>query len=239
MTLPNVFILTGAGISAESGLSTFRDKHGLWSRYKIDDVASIEGYRRDPHRVLEFYNLRRSAHGDVKPNAGHAALAKLEQHWEVRGGAVTICTQNIDNLHERAGSKRVVHMHGESAKARCHDCGDVTLADGDLSVNLGCAACGRIGGMRPHVVWFGEMPLAMDAIYDALAASNLFVSIGTSGSVYPAAGFVRAAREAGIATMEINLEPSENAEAFDVARYGKASEAVPAWVDEMIGSLAG
>jgi NAD-dependent deacetylase len=166
-------------------------------------------------------------------------LAKLEQHWEVRGGAVTICTQNIDNLHERAGSKRVVHMHGESAKARCHDCGDVTLADGDLSVNLGCAACGRIGGMRPHVVWFGEMPLAMDAIYDALAASNLFVSIGTSGSVYPAAGFVRAAREAGIATMEINLEPSENAEAFDVARYGKASEAVPAWVDEMIGSLAG
>lgn len=238
MTLPNVFILTGAGISAESGLSTFRDKHGLWSRYRIEDVASIEGYRRDPHRVLEFYNLRRNAHGDVKPNAGHIALAKLEQHWDARGGVVTICTQNIDNLHERAGSKRVVHMHGELAKVRCHDCGDVTLADGDLSVNLGCAACGRTGGIRPHVVWFGETPLEMDAIYDALAASKLFVSIGTSGSVYPAAGFVRAAREAGIATMEINLGPSENAEAFDVGRYGKASEAVPAWVDEMIGSLA-
>lgn len=239
MAVPNVFILTGAGISAESGLSTFRDTDGLWSRYKIEDVASIEGYRRDPQRVLEFYNLRRNAHGDVKPNAAHAALANLERHWDARGAIVTICTQNIDNLHERAGSKRVRHMHGELAKARCHDCGDVTLADGDLSVNLGCAACGRTGGMRPHVVWFGEMPLEMDAIYDALAASNLFVSIGTSGSVYPAAGFVRAAREAGIATMEINLEPSENAEAFDVARYGKASEAVPAWVDEMVGSLAG
>jgi len=239
MAVPNVFILTGAGISAESGLSTFRDKDGLWSRYKVEDVASIEGYRRDPQRVLEFYNLRRTAHGDVKPNAAHAALANLERHWDARGAIVTICTQNIDNLHERAGSKRVVHMHGELAKVRCHDCGDVTPSDGDLSVNLGCAACGRIGGIRPHVVWFGEMPLEMDAIYDALAASNLFVSIGTSGSVYPAAGFVRAAREAGIATMEINLEPSENAEAFDVARYGKASEAVPAWVDEMIGSLAG
>jgi len=239
MAVPNVFILTGAGISAESGLSTFRDKDGLWSRYKVEDVASIEGYRRDPQRVLEFYNLRRNAHGDVKPNAAHAALANLERCWDARGAIVTICTQNIDNLHERAGSKRVVHMHGELAKVRCHDCGDVTPSDGDLSVNLGCAACGRIGGIRPHVVWFGEMPLEMDAIYDALAASNLFVSIGTSGSVYPAAGFVRAAREAGIATMEINLEPSENAEAFDVARYGKASEAVPAWVDEMIGSLAG
>jgi NAD-dependent deacetylase len=239
MTLPNVFILTGAGISAESGLSTFRDKDGLWSRYKIEDVASIEGYRRDPQRVLEFYNLRRNAHGDVKPNAAHAALAKLEQHWSANGAAVTLCTQNIDNLHEQGGSRRVVHMHGELAKVRCHDCGAVTPRDGDLSVNLRCADCGRIGGMRPHVVWFGETPLEMDAIYEALAASKLFVSIGTSGSVYPAAGFVRAAREADIATMEINLEPSENAEVFDAARYGKASQVVPAWVDEMIGSMPG
>lgn len=238
MTLPNVFILTGAGISAESGLSTFRDKDGLWSRYKIEDVASIEGYRRDPRRVLEFYNLRRGAHGDLQPNAGHAALARLERHWAERGARVTVCTQNIDNLHEKGGSNRVIHMHGELAKVRCNDCGDITPRDGDLSVNLGCGACGRVGGMRPHVVWFGETPLEMDAIYEALAASNLFVSIGTSGSVYPAAGFVRAAREAGIVTMEINLEPSENAEVFDAARYGKASEVVPAWVDEMIGSLA-
>ncbi len=239
MTLPNVFVLTGAGISAELGLSTFRDKDGLWSRYKIEDVASLAGYERDPQRVLEFYNLRRNAHGEVKPNAAHIALATLETHWAERGASVTICTQNIDNLHERAGSKRVIHMHGELAKVRCHDCGDVSIADGDLSANLGCAACGRIGAMRPHVVWFGEMPLDMDDIYEALAASNLFVSIGTSGSVYPAAGFVRAAREAGMPTMEINLEPSENASAFDVARYGKASEAVPIWVDEMIGSLRG
>jgi NAD-dependent deacetylase len=239
MPLSNVFILTGAGVSAESGLSTFRDKDGLWSRYNIEDVASIEGYRRNRQRVLDFYNLRRSAHGEVKPNAAHAALARLQSAWSERGAEVTICTQNIDNLHELAGSKRVIHMHGELAKARCHDCGDVSLADGDLSTNLGCAACGRIGGLRPHVVWFGEIPLEMDAIYEALAASNLFVSIGTSGSVYPAAGLVRAAREAGMATMEINLEPSENASVFDVARYGKASEAVPIWVDEMIGSLRG
>jgi len=239
MVPSNVFILTGAGVSAESGLSTFRDKGGLWSRYKIEDVASIEGYERDPQRVLDFYNLRRNAHGDVKPNVAHVALAKLENRWAERGASVTICTQNIDNLHERAGSKRVIHMHGELAKVRCHECGDISLADGDLSVNLGCAACGRIGGMRPHVVWFGEMPLDMDGIHEALAASNLFVSIGTSGSVYPAAGFVRAAHEAGMLTMEINLEPSENASAFDVARYGKASEAVPIWVDEMIGSLRG
>ena len=238
MKLPNVFILTGAGISAKSGLSTFRDKGGLWSRYRIEDVASIEGYRRDPQRVLEFYNLRRGVHGDVHPNAGHAALARLEQHWEAHGAEATICTQNIDNHHESAGSKRVIHIQGELSKVRCHDCGDITRRDGDLSLNLGCATCGRIGGMRPHVVWFGEMPLEMDTIYEALAASKLFVSIGTSGSVYPAAGFVRAAREADIATMEINLEPSENAEIFDAARYGKASEVVPAWVDEMIGSLA-
>lgn len=239
MTALNIFILTGAGISAESGLSTFRDKGGLWSRYRIEDVASIEAYRRDPQRVLDFYNMRRSAHGDVQPNAGHAALARLERHWDARGGAVTVCTQNIDNLHEKAGSQCVIHMHGELSKVRCQDCGDITPRDGELSVALGCAACGRMGGLRPHVVWFGEAPLEMDAIHEALAASNLFVSIGTSGSVYPAAGFVRAARESGIATMEINLEPSENAAFFDAARYGKASEVVPAWVDELIGALPG
>ncbi|MBI3439024.1 MAG: NAD-dependent deacylase [Proteobacteria bacterium] len=237
MAPPNVFILTGAGISAESGLSTFRDKDGLWSRYKIEDVASIEGYGRDPQRVLDFYNLRGGAHGDVQPNAGHIALARLEQHWKMRGAVVTVCTQNIDNLHERAGSRRVIHMHGELAKVRCHNCGNVTPRDGDLSINLACAACGQIGGMRPHVVWFGETPLGMDAVYEALAASKLFVSIGTSGSVYPAGGFVRAAREADVATMEINLEPSENADAFDARRYGKASEVLPVWVDEMIGSV--
>lgn len=231
MSSNNIFILTGAGISAESGLSTFRDKDGLWERHPIEEVATIEGYERNAARVLEFYNLRRANLAGVKPNAAHIALAQLEAAWP---GDVTICTQNIDDLHEQAGARRVIHMHGELKKARCHDCGNVTAADGDLSLNLGCGACGRTGGLRPHVVWFGEMPLEMDAIYEALAAARLFVSIGTSGAVYPAAGFVSAARAAHIATMEINLEPSENAAMFDAARYGKASEIVPAWVAEMI-----
>lgn len=234
MQVPNIFILTGAGVSAESGLSTFRDKDGLWTKYPIEDVASIQGYERNPHRVLEFYNLRRGKLDGVRPNPAHVALAQLEDAWRARGGQLTLCTQNIDNLHEQAGSLRVIHMHGELAKARCHDCGAISIADGDLTTNLGCAACGRIGGLRPHVVWFGETPLFMDQIFEALAQAHLFVSIGTSGAVYPAAGFVNAAREAGIPTMEINLEPSDNADAFDAARYGKASEAVPAWVTEMI-----
>lgn len=238
MQTSKIFILTGAGISAESGLSTFRDKDGLWERYPIEEVATIGGYEKNPARVLEFYNLRRANLASVKPNPAHAALAQLEAALAATGGSVTLCTQNIDDLHEQGGSRAVIHMHGELKKARCHDCGDVTVADGDLSQNLGCGACGRIGGLRPHVVWFGEMPLEMDAIYEALAAADLFVSIGTSGAVYPAAGFVSAARAAGIPTMEINLEPSENAAMFDAARYGKASEAVPAWVAEMI-ALAG
>lgn len=235
----NIFILTGAGVSAESGLSTFRDKEGLWLKYPIEEVASIEGYRRNPARVLEFYNLRRGLVADAKPNPAHAALAQLETVWREAGGAVTLVTQNIDDLHEQAGSQCVLHMHGELRKARCDDCGDVTLADGDLSINMGCGACGRIGGVRPHVVWFGEVPLHMDEIYDALVAAELFVAIGTSGAVYPAAGFVGAARQAGVPTMEINLAPSDNADLFDQARYGKASDAVPAWVSEMLAQRQG
>jgi NAD-dependent deacetylase len=234
MIADRIFILTGAGVSAESGLSTFRDKDGIWARYDVQEVASIQGYERNPGFVLDFYNMRRNTHKDIAPNAAHIALAQLEEAWTARGGRVTLCTQNVDNLHERAGSKRVLHMHGEIAKARCHDCGNVVPYDGDLSVNLGCAGCGRTGGMRPHVVWFGETPLEMDAIYEDLSSADLFVSIGTSGNVYPAAGFVAAARSAGIPTMEINLEPSENAHLFDLGRYGKASEATPAWVAEMV-----
>jgi NAD-dependent deacetylase len=234
MQAKNIFILTGAGVSAESGLSTFRDKGGLWAQYRVEDVATIQAYERDPERVLDFYNMRRGTHGEILPNAAHIALAQLEAAWAEQGGTVTLCTQNIDHLHELGGSKRVIHMHGEIGKVRCHDCGDLTRADGELTLNLGCAACGRIGGLRPHVVWFGETPLHMEEIYEALAGAHLFVSIGTSGAVYPAAGFVAAARSADIATMEINLEPSDNAEVFDAARYGKASEAVPAWVAEMI-----
>lgn len=238
MIADNIFILTGAGISAESGLPTFRDADGLWEGYPVMEVATIQAYDRDPARVLEFYNLRRAQQLNAKPNRAHIALAQLEAHWRARGGSVTICTQNVDSLHEQGGSTRVIHMHGEINKVRCHDCGDVTLADGDLSPALGCAACGRIGGMRPHVVWFGETPLEMDAIYDALMTADLFVSIGTSGAVYPAAGFVSAARRAGTPTMEMNLEPSENAEAFDLARYGKAGDVVPEWVTDMINLSA-
>jgi NAD-dependent deacetylase len=229
----NIFILTGAGVSAESGLSTFRDKEGLWAKYKIEEVASIAGYERDPARVLAFYNLRRANAQSAKPNPAHLALAALESAWAERG-QFTLVTQNVDNLHEQAGSKRVIHMHGEVSKNRCHDCGDVTLADGELSLELGCEACGRIGGLRPHIVWFGEVPLKLDAIHETLTAADLFVSIGTSGAVYPAAGFVNEARRMGLRTMEINLEPSENAHQFDETRYGKASEAAPAWVAEMI-----
>ncbi|MGH6951209.1 MAG: NAD-dependent deacylase [Vitreimonas sp.] len=235
MQAGKIFVLTDAGVSAESGLSTFRDKGGLWEQYNIEDVASLRGYERNPEKVLDFYNMRRNGHGDVQPNAAHVALAALEAAWEQRGGQITLCTQNVDSLHERAGSRRVIHMHGEIGKVRCHDCGDITPSDGDLSLAMGCGACGRAGGLRPHVVWFGETPLEMDAIYEALAAANLFVSIGTSGAVYPAAGLVAAARSASIPTMEINLEPSDNAGLFDLARYGKASQVVPAWVTEMIG----
>jgi NAD-dependent deacetylase len=238
MLADKIFILTGAGISAESGLSTFRDKDGLWDRYNIDDVASLDGYERDPRLVLEFYNLRRAGLAAARPNPAHVALAELQAAWAARGAVVTLCTQNIDDLHEQAGSRGVIHMHGELNKARCHDCGDISVADGDLSVELGCAACGRIGGLRPHVVWFGEMPLYMDELYEALAAADLFVAIGTSGAVYPAAGFVDAAREAGIATMEINLKRSVNAKAFADGRYGKASVIVPAWVAELRAAAA-
>jgi NAD-dependent deacetylase len=234
MIASKIFVLTGAGVSAESGLSTFRDKDGLWARFPIEEVATIQGYERNPRRVLDFYNLRRANLAGAQPNPAHVALAQLEAFWAERGGEVTLCTQNIDDLHEQAGSRRVIHMHGELKKTRCHDCGHVTLADGDLSVELGCSACGRIGGLRPHVVWFGETPLEMDAIYEALAGADLFAAIGTSGAVYPAAGFVAAARQAGIPTLELNLAPSDNAGLFDAARYGRASETAPAWVAEMI-----
>lgn len=238
MDAANIFILTGAGISAESGLSTFRDADGLWERFPIEEVASLEGYQRNPARVLEFYNLRRGKLAQARPNPAHVALAELEAAWTAQNRAVTVCTQNIDNLHERAGSRRVLHMHGELAKARCHDCGALSPADGDLTLDLGCGACGRMGGLRPHVVWFGETPLFLDEIYEALAGADLFVSIGTSGAVYPAAGFVAAARRAGTPTLELNLAPSDNADMFEAGRYGKASEIVPAWVAELIARNA-
>jgi NAD-dependent deacetylase len=233
-----IFILTGAGISAESGLGTFRDKAGtgIWAKFDPMKLATPEAFAHDPDRVHEFYNMRRQNLLDAHSNAAHAALARLEAEIATRGGDLFLCTQNIDDLHERAGSKRVVHMHGELLKARCTRCESVVEWRLDLSTEVPCPECGRRGSLRPHVVWFGEMPLRMDEIFDALHASDLFVAIGTSGSVYPAAGFVTEAKGLGIRTCEINLEASDNARVFDERRYGPAGEMVPRWVEEVLAS---
>ncbi|AWM86811.1 NAD-dependent deacylase [Microvirga sp. 17 mud 1-3] len=230
----NIFVLTGAGISAASGLGTFRDKDGLWTHFDPMKLATPEAFARDPNEVHAFYNMRRRNLIEAEPNAAHHALARLEAGLGARGGRLFLCTQNIDDLHERAGSQQVTHMHGELLKARCVQCNAVTLWHEDLSIETPCLSCGCAGGLRPHVVWFGELPLFMDAIYDAMLDADLFVAIGTSGSVYPAAGFVSEARGHGIRTCEINLEPSDNARRFDERRYGPASEAIPAWVKDVL-----
>jgi len=232
----SIVILTGAGISKESGLDTFRDPDGIWARVSIEEVATPEAFVRDPARVHAFYNARRHGLMDeaVAPNAAHLALARLERDWP---GEVLLVTQNIDDLHERAGSRNLIHMHGEILKARCEACGGVTAWAEDLEVATPCPRCGEAGAMRVHVVWFGEMPFEMERIYRALTAADLFVSIGTSGNVYPAAGFVQEARMAGGAhTVELNLEPSEGVSLFHEARHGPASELVPAFVEQVLTS---
>src|SRR4051812_8782461 len=228
-----IVILTGAGISKESGLDTFRDADGIWARVRVEDVATPEAFRRDKRRVHAFYNARRRSLLDpnVRPNPAHIALAELERRWPAE---VLLVTQNIDDLHERAGSRNLVHMHGEMLKARCAGCGAVTEHRADLDEALACAACGRVGEMRPHVVWFGEMPMAMDRIEAALERCGLFLSIGTSGTVYPAAGFVEAARLTGARTVELNLERSFGHPFFGEGRYGPASSLVPAFVAELL-----
>ena len=231
-------ILTGAGISRESGLSTFRDADGIWATVNIEDVATPEAYARDPEKVQAFYNARRAGlqEASVKPNPAHEALARLERHWP---GPVLVVTQNIDNLHERAGSRNVLHMHGELLKVRCEACAQIHDWTQNVTVETTCPSCDSTGQMRPHVVWFGEMPFDMEEILEQLARCGMFISIGTSGSVYPAAGFCAMVRDKGDAlTVEINLEPSEGASFFEEARYGPASREVPAFVEEML-SLAG
>ena len=230
----SIVILTGAGISKESGLETFRDPDGIWARVSIDEVATPEAFARDPERVHGFYNARRRGliGAEVAPNAAHEALARLERDWP---GEVLLVTQNIDDLHERAGSRNLIHMHGEILKARCEACGAVVPWAEDLAVSTPCPTCGQAGAMRVHVVWFGEMPFEMERIYEALARCGLFLSIGTSGSVYPAAGFVQEARMTGRAhTVELNLEPSEGVSLFHEARHGPASALVPAFVEEIL-----
>lgn len=229
----SIVVLTGAGISRESGLATFRDADGIWAQVRIEDVATPEAFARDPQRVHAFYNARRAQLGDraVMPNAAHRALAALDAAWP---GPFLLATQNVDDLHARAGARRLVHMHGELGKARCMRCTAAVDWAGDLSVASACPACGAAGGMRPHVVWFGEVPLAMDAIDRALATCDLFVAVGTSGHVHPAAGFV--ARVAGRArTIELNLEASAVSGVFDETRRGPASETVPQLVAELLG----
>jgi NAD-dependent deacetylase len=228
-----IVILTGAGLSKESGLSTFRDADGIWAKYNIEDVATPEAFARNPDSVLEFYNTRRRANAGVQPNAGHRALARLEAEFP---GEVLTVTQNIDPLHEMAGTQRLIHMHGEIMKMLCNHCGTRASWENDLTTDLACAACAKTGGMRPDVVWFGEMPYRMEEIFAALGECDLFISVGTSGTVYPAAGFVTEARNAGAHTVELNLEPSHGITAFAEAIHGPATQVVPAYIDQLLNS---
>jgi NAD-dependent deacetylase len=231
MRADSIVILTGAGISKESGLATFRDPDGIWAKIRIEDVATPQAFARDPGRVHAFYNARRAQLADhaIQPNAAHLALARLQHRWP---GEVLLVTQNVDDLHARAGS-HPLHMHGELAKARCTHCGAVHPWARNLTTATPCPTCHETGGMRPHVVWFGEMPLELDRINDALAACDLFVAIGTSAQVHPAAGFVDAVRGRA-RTLELNLEPTGASHLFDEARHGPATRVVPGWVDELL-----
>ena len=225
----NIVILTGAGVSAESGIDTFRDGGGLWEQHRVEDVATPEAFARDPDLVLRFYDARRAAIQTREPNAAHHALARLDAEWS---GELLLVTQNVDDLHERAGSHRVLHMHGTHLNAWCTACDARSRWTRALIDRPPCPGCGE-SALRPDVVWFGEMPYEMERIYAALRDADLFVSIGTSGAVYPAAGFVRDARELGVRTLELNLERSQGSGWFDETRLGPASELVPRWVDEM------
>jgi NAD-dependent deacetylase len=231
MEFRNIVILTGAGISADSGLATFRGADGLWEGHRVEDVATPEAYRRDPQLVHQFYDARRARLGAVEPNAAHAALARLDAEWP---GELLIVTQNVDDLHERAGAKRLLHMHGELTSGWCLACDERFLWQGPMGEKASCPACQVTGQVRPDIVWFGEMPYDMERIERALQNADLFASIGTSGAVYPAAGFVQTARYCGAHCIEMNLEPSQGSIFFDESRMGRAKELVPAWVDDVL-----
>jgi NAD-dependent deacetylase len=229
----NIVILTGSGTSAESGVATFRGPDGLWEGHRVEDVATPEAFRRGPALVQQFYDQRRAKLKSVEPNPAHLALARLDAEWP---GELLIVTQNVDDLHERAGAKRLLHMHGELKSAWCLACDARTRWEEDLGGHPPCPACGATGHLRPDIVWFGEMPYDMDRIDRALMGADLFVSIGTSGAVYPAAGFVQTARYAGARTLEINLEPSLGSAWFHESRTGRAGELVPLWVEEVLAA---
>ena len=226
----NLVILTGAGISQESGISTFRDQNGLWENHRIEEVASPEGFARNPELVHQFYNLRRRQLSSVQPNPAHHALAELEREWQ---GEFLLITQNVDDLHARAGSRQLVAMHGELKKARCGACGEAVLWEGDLGRQHECGPCGKAGFMRPHIVWFGEVPFSLDEIYLHVSHADIFVSIGTSGNVYPAAGLVRMLPK-GARKIEVNAAGTEISHAFDEHRRGPAGVLVPQLVNELL-----
>ena len=228
----NIVVLSGAGISAESGVPTFRGPDGLWEGQRVEDVATPEAYARNPDLVLDFYDQRRAKLSAVEPNSAHESLGRLDREWP---GELLIVTQNVDDLHERGGAKRLLHMHGELKSGWCMACGDRFPFSGKMADRPACLSCGEQGKVRPDIVWFGEMPYEMDRIDAALATCDLFVSIGTSGAVYPAAGFVQTARYSGAHTLEINLDPSEGSIFFHESRMGKAGALVPQWVDSLLG----
>jgi NAD-dependent deacetylase len=229
--ISNIVILTGAGISAESGLATFRGPDGLWEGHRVEDVATPQAFARDPDLVHAFYDARRARLTEVEPNAAHRALARLDAQWP---GELLIVTQNVDDLHERAGARRLLHMHGALSSAWCLGCDERMAWMGTLGDRPACPACGTAGRLRPDIVWFGEMPYEMERIDRALMDADLFVSIGTSGAVYPAAGFVQTARYCGAQTLEINLDPSLGSYHFHESRNGPAGKLVPAWVESLL-----
>ena len=234
MSSQKIVVSTGAGISAESGIQTFRAADGLWEDHPIDQVATPQGYARDPALVHRFYNQRRAGLKTVTPNPAHIALASLQKALSKRGGELTLVTQNVDDLHERGGAQDVIHMHGELTSMLCGACSHRWHYTEDASTDMTCPHCKTKGGPRPDIVWFGEMPYHMDRIERALAACDLFVSIGTSGAVYPAAGFVQMARQMGKATLELNLEASQGSHFFEDSRLGPASELVPRWAESLL-----
>lgn len=227
----NIVVLTGAGVSAESGVATFRGPDGLWEGHRVEDVCTPEALARDPDLVLDFYDQRRAKLGTVEPNAAHRALGRLDAEWQ---GGLLIITQNVDDLHERGGATRVLHMHGELLSGWCTACGERSKFGETMLDRPACVACGEAGHVRPNIVFFGEMPYRMDEIDAALRDADMFVSIGTSGAVYPAAGFVQTARYCGARTLELNLDPSEGSHFFDESRMGPAGKLVPAWVDKVL-----
>lgn len=228
--MDKIVILTGAGISAESGLGTFRGAGGLWAQHPIEDVATPEGFARDPELVHRFYNARRKQARAAVPNAAHDALTRLQQNFE---GEVVLVTQNVDAMHEAAGSQSVIHMHGFLDGALCSQCDARWPAPAEMNSDLRCPKC-QFQTARPDIVWFGEMPYQMDEIYTHLSEADLFAAIGTSGNVYPAAGFVQEATNFGADTIELNLEPSATVSQFAQTQFGKASETVPAWVNSLL-----